>query len=109
RSDRALDRLIDRIEHLGVAVDVDAAERERNPAGHRQGAERRLVDPVRPVRLRDGKSPGGLAVRPARIERLVIGDGAVEFLDRMREHFWLETDLYRELRNRGRVEVSHLV
>src|SRR5437764_11828047 len=69
--EQALDRLVDRVEHLGVAIDLDAAEGECNPASHRQRAERRLVDAVRPVRLRDRESARRLAVRPPWVERLV--------------------------------------
>src|SRR5678816_4304665 len=39
------------VDHLGVAVDLNAAEREGYAAGHRKCLEWRLVDAHRPIRF----------------------------------------------------------
>ena len=39
------------IDDAALGIDLEPAEREGHPAGHRVGLERRLIDGVRPVRF----------------------------------------------------------
>src|SRR5260370_585610 len=53
---QAGNRLAFRIDHLRVTVDLGAAERESDSASHAVGLEGRLIDRIRPVRLRNGQA-----------------------------------------------------
>ena len=97
----AADRLVVGVEHLGVGVDAQPAERESDAAGHRVALERRLIDGVRPIALVDGEPLGAPAILDVGIERnvgshrrVVFGDGLEELL---RVHAF---ELLRELLDR---------
>ena len=60
-----------------AGVDAQAAEGEGDAAADLVGLEGRLVERVRPVRLRHGKAHGAAAVLDVRVERHVGADGGV--------------------------------
>src|SRR5262249_22773751 len=65
------------IEHMPQRVDLQAAERERDPTSYRIGFEGRLLDRIRPVRLVDRQAYGALAVFDVGIEFDVTSNGGV--------------------------------
>src|SRR5579885_1819042 len=79
--EEAGDRSVLRVEHLGVGVDAEAAERKRDAAGDGVPLKRRLVDRDGPVRLRRGDALGVLPVEDRRVEVARL-NGGVERVDR---------------------------
>ena len=76
---QAGDRRAVSVDDARAGVDLQAAESEGEPAGHRIGLERRLIDGVGPIRFRNSKAAGAAAVLDVGIERhlghhrLVVG------------------------------------
>src|SRR4029077_11971989 len=79
------DRLVVRVQHLGIGIDAQAAEREGDAAGHRVGLIGRLVDGVRPIALVDGEPVGAAAILDVGIERHVPAHGGIVLRDGLDE------------------------
>jgi L-alanine-DL-glutamate epimerase-like enolase superfamily enzyme len=85
-----------RVDHPSVLVDADPPVGEGDAARHAVGGERRLVERLRPVRLRRVDTAGGETVLAERIER-PLRCRRVEPIDGGAQPPWVEPELLGEL------------
>ena len=98
--EQTANRIVRCIQHLRLGVDLQAAEGEGHTPGNRVREVRRFVEGIGPVRFLRRDTFGAAAVQLGRIERNILADRAVEFLDGPFENHRLDADLLRQLFNR---------